>query len=226
MEQLRMSRYSLLRDGTVVEEKMPPFTVMLNPSELKRGFSINYNKVSPFRSSAKDRKLSYVGNETLSFSLVIDGTGAVPAQSSGNTGDVTTQLKELHGVVYVAPGASAEISRVRIVWGKFGFHGRLETMSVNYVLFAPDGAALRAKVDLAFVSAQSTKEAELDAAVTTPGTDGRTVTTRQGDTLARLCELVYGDAAYVGEVARANSLGSLRTLKPGTELTFPPLAAA
>jgi hypothetical protein len=39
MEQLRMSRYSLLRDGTVVEEKMPPFTVMLNPSELKRGFS-------------------------------------------------------------------------------------------------------------------------------------------------------------------------------------------
>jgi hypothetical protein len=224
MERLTMSRYVLKRDGREVDAGTERFTALINPAELKRNFSISYSRLGPFRGSKADPKLSAVGNETLSFAIVLDGTGAVAGYKASED-DVRAQLKRLRAVVYTEPGTADEIARVHLAWGSFNFRGRLETMAIACTLFAPDGLPLRAKVDLAFVRATSTKETELAAALSAPEGVSQTRDTAEGDTLSLLCEQIYGSPAYAADVARFNGLASLRDLKPGMALVFPPLAA-
>ena len=47
---------------------------------------------------------------------------------------------------------------------------------------------------------------------------------KKGDTLPMMCFLVYGDARYYLQVARANKLINFRKLNIGDELFFPPFA--
>ena len=46
---------------------------------------------------------------------------------------------------------------------------------------------------------------------------------RAGETLAGLCQQIYGDPALYLKVARANQFDSVRRLPPGTRVRFPPL---
>ena len=46
---------------------------------------------------------------------------------------------------------------------------------------------------------------------------------QEGDSLPLMCHRIYGDARYYLEVARTNALVDFRSLRPGTELLFPPL---
>jgi hypothetical protein len=46
---------------------------------------------------------------------------------------------------------------------------------------------------------------------------------KEGDTIMSLCEEIYGDSKYYIEVARINGLKSIRNLKLGSLLYFPPL---
>lgn len=52
------------------------------------------------------------------------------------------------------------------------------------------------------------------------------VTVVAGDTLPDLCFSIYGDSGYYRMVAKYNGLRSFRTLKPGTQLSFPPLSGS
>jgi hypothetical protein len=223
MERLSMKRYTIDNTGKISIDDSLSFTVMLNPADLKRNCSISYSQNKALGSRQQEPKFSAIGKETLAFSIVIDGTGAVPAESPGAVRDVATQLRQLSDVVYRDIAANKEISRVYLLWGKLSFHGRLESMATNYTLFTPSGIALRAKVDLSFAGATSAKEAELVADRASPDMS-KVVEVHEGDTLALLCTKVYGDASYYLEVARANDLTNVRgPLKPGRMLVFPPL---
>ena len=46
---------------------------------------------------------------------------------------------------------------------------------------------------------------------------------RAGETLAGLCQQIYGDATLYLKVARANQLDSVRRVPAGTRVRFPPL---
>jgi hypothetical protein len=226
MERLTMKRYTIGKDGKIDVDDSLSFTVMLNPADLKRSCSISYSQSKALGSLKQEPKFSSVGKETLSFSIVVDGTGAVPGPPNTTARDVATQLRQLNDVVYRDVEAKKEISRVYLLWGALSFHGRLETMSTNYTLFTPGGIALRAKVDLSFAGATSAKEAELVAERSTQDTS-TLVEVAQGDSLPLLCQKIYGDSSYYLEVARFNNLTNARgPLKPGSILMFPPLEAA
>lgn len=226
MERLSMKRYTIDKDGKISIDDSLSFTVMLNPADLKRNCSISYSQSKALGSRQQEPKFSAVGKETLSFSIVVDGTGAVPSDAPGAVRDVATQLRQLNDVVYRDISASKEISRVYLLWGKMSFHGRLESMATNYTLFTPSGIALRAKVDLAFAGATSVKEAELVAERSSPD-QIKVIEIKDGDTLPLMCEQIYGDASYYQEVARFNNLSNVRgKLKPGAMLMFPPLERA
>jgi LysM repeat protein len=223
MERLSMKRYTIDSTGKISIDDSLSFTVMLNPADLKRNCSISYSHDQAMGQKGHEPKFSAVGKETLAFSIVIDGTGAVPVELPGPVHDVATQLRKLNDVVYRDVAANKEISRVYLLWGKLSFHGRLESMATNYTLFTPSGIALRAKVDLAFAGATSAKEAELVADRSSPNMS-KVVEVRQGDTLALLSARVYGTPAYYLDVARANNLSDVRgPLKAGSTLVFPPL---
>jgi nucleoid-associated protein YgaU len=46
-----------------------------------------------------------------------------------------------------------------------------------------------------------------------------------GDTLPALCGKIYGQPGLYPLVARHNQLRHFRSLEPGTQLVFPPIAA-
>lgn len=223
MERLTMKRYTIDKAGKITVDDSLSFKVMLNPADLKRNCSISYAQNKALGSQQQEPKFSAVGKETLAFSIVIDGTGAVLPRPNTVVRSVAAQLRELNDVVYRDVSASKEISRVYLLWGAISFHGRLESMATNYTLFTPGGIALRAKVDLSFAGATSAKEAELVAERSSQDTS-TAVQVREGDTLGTLCQRVYGDDSYYLAVARFNSLDSARApLKPGSTLTLPPL---
>jgi len=220
---LLMTRYSVASDGTISLEPSVSFTAMINPADFKHSYGISYDKQKTQGEAAADPKFSAVDDEKVNFSLVLDGTGAVPPPTPGATAQsVKDQLAALNKVVYQYVGPKHEPPHVRLLWGTLIFFGRLESMSAHYTLFKPSGDPLRAKVDLAFVGAMSKKEAELVSNRSSPDLSHR-VLVRDGDTLPLLCNRIYGDPGYYLDVAAFNRLADFRNLRPGTQLHFPPL---
>jgi hypothetical protein len=220
---LTMTRYNIAAGGSVTIDRSKTFSVMINPAEFKQEYSIEYSPQKTLGQIGSDNKFSAVNSDKVGFSLVLDGTGAVPASTAGTApADVKTQINNLLAVVYQYDGETHEPGRVRLLWGSLIFFGRMTTMSTQYTLFKPSGAPLRAKVDLQFVGSMSKSEEQLVSNRSSPDLS-HIVLVREGDTLPLLCASIYGDPSYYPEVARFNGLLEFRDLKPGAKLHFPPL---
>lgn len=200
------------------------FQALINPASLNHQLGISYNSDSsshlPIGKSAVESKLSQYQQEKLSFELVLDGTGVVPASAPV---EVSQQVKQLKNVVYHYVGEKHEPSIVKLQWGQsFSFIGRLSSMTLDYTLFKPGGDPLRAKIKLNFGSYMSNKQEALKADRQSPDLTHQ-VRVKAGDTLPLLCYRQYRDSSYYLAVAAFNQLDSISALKPGTVLYFPPL---
>ncbi|WP_028311252.1 LysM peptidoglycan-binding domain-containing protein [Derxia gummosa] len=216
---LTIQRCKLETDGSVTVVESDAFSALINPAKLTRSASISYTNDMPEGAIGNELKFKGYGNESLKFDLVFDGTGVIEG-SAGKT--VDGMVKALDKIVYDYDGDAHEPSRVQIVWGTTVFKGRLTSRSVDYTLFAPDGTPLRCKLSLGFDGFVSPQEAAVTANKSSPDLT-HLVTVREGDTLPLLCYRIYRHAGYYPQVARVNGLDSVRRLKAGTVLRFPPL---
>ena len=202
------------------------FKATINPSSYKHDYSIQYtgtmnDKDSPVGKSAPVPKYSMADPEKIGFTLIVDGTGVVP-DSKDLT--VAQQIEKLRKIAYDYDGDEHEPTAVKIVWGDGlkEFFGRLTSMSVDYTLFHPEGAALRAKIDLKFIEARTAAQEALEAKRRSPDLT-HIVRVKTGDTLPMLCHRVYKDAGKYLAIARHNDLDNFRDLEPDTLLRFPPM---
>jgi hypothetical protein len=201
------------------------FTVMLNPSTISHAHAIDYSTGSskggqsktPLGKLSDESKFTAYKPEKVSFELMLDGSGVVEAED-----EVSTQVSNLKNIVYDYDGDEHEPCVVEIVWKDFAFKCRLDSMSIDYTLFKPDGSPIRAKVKLAFSSYMSNEEESLQAKRSSPDLTHHVVV-RAGDTLPQLCHRIYKDSRYYIAVAKFNNLNTFRFLEPGTQLRFPPL---
>lgn len=220
---LTMTRYSVATNGTLSIDRSKSFSVMINPSEFSHERAIGYNRSKAQGSSRRNLKFSAVSPDSISFVIVLDGTGAVPSARPGATvRAVKDQMDSLLSVVYAYVGEHHEPSHVRVLWGSLIFFGRLSSLSTQYTLFKPSGDPLRAKVSMKFEGSMSTSEEQLVANRSSPDLN-HLVVVKEGDTLPLLCNAIYGDPSYYPDVARFNELVAFRELKPGATLRFPPL---
>jgi nucleoid-associated protein YgaU len=224
MTKLSMTRCTV--EGGQTRESSDVFRVTINPADYKHSFSIAYSGAKPEDSrpigkSGVTPRFSTVNSEKISFSIVLDGTGVVP-DAAGQT--VADQIRALKAIVYAYSGSDHEPNVVKIAWGRglTAFYGRLESMTANYTLFRATGEALRAKVDMSFISFATQMEEALRAQRSSPDMT-HTVRVRAGDTLPLLCQKIYRDASRYLAIARLNDLDGFRALTPGTELKFPPM---
>lgn len=231
------------------EDNSSSFEAMLNPTELNLTHGINYTNCekSPVGSVAKKVEFSGYAEDSLSFDLLLDGTGVVKDIGSEsilervkNTVDadgkvdtsqvtnlfvantVTTKIEALKKVVYVYNGKEHEPNIVHVCWGALLFECRLTSMSIKHKLFSSDGSPLRSTVSLSFKGYSTTKEALLKAKKSSPDLT-HIIEVKEGDTLPLLCHKIYKDDSYYLEVAKHNNLLSFRDLAPGQSLYFPPL---
>lgn len=219
---LKMMRYYVPGGGGPIQpDPSAIFVAMVNPSEFRHSAGISYDEQKTLGEPSANPKFNAMEKERVSFSLTLDGTGAVPSVSPIPV-PVKVMMTQLRRVVYDYLGEKHEPPHVQLVWGTLIFFGRLESFSAQYTLFKPSGEPLRAKVDLGFVGATSAKATKLLANLSSPDLSHR-VLVREGDTLPVLCDRIYGDPGYYIDVARFNGLSDFRRLEPGRQLHFPPL---
>lgn len=203
--------------NTSVDASKPAFEALLNPSEYKHAYKIEYNQDKALGENKSGANFSAVGPETVTVNnLVLDGTGIV------GTTDVKTLVGRLYDAIYKYDGSKHEPNIVRLLWGSLIFFGRATGLDISYTLFKPSGEPLRAKVNLSFIGWTSVDEATLTARRSSPDLS-HIVEIRVGDTLPLLCQAIYGDPAYYIEVAKANGIVNFRNLAPGSKIRFPPL---
>lgn len=198
------------------------FIATLNPNSIKRTFGISYTNEKSCTAMGKlapKVELNAYKSEKLSFELLLDTTGSI-----GNTSiaSVPEQIANLKLVTYNYYSSDHEPSPVLALWGTMCFLGRLTSMDISYTLFSSSGVPLRANVTLNFDEYLSDKEQEALAKKSSPDLT-HIITFKSGDTLPLLCQKIYKDSSYYIEIAKVNKLSSIREIKPGTKLYFPPL---
>jgi hypothetical protein len=111
-----------------------------------------------------------------------------------------------------------------IVWGSdVHFKGVLSNVDLSYTLFLPSGDPLRVKVSATFKTSESDQARTAENAPASPDlTKSRQV--KRGDRLDLLTYSQYNDPGYFLQVGAANKLVTVRKLKPGMTLNFPPFA--
>ena len=200
-----------------------PFEVMLNPQKIQHAQSISYVSGMAGGGTGSPNKFDAMLPGTASCELMLDGTGVVPVAAGQRRLGVDKQIDQLRDVVYRYDGNKHEPGHVKLIWGSLILFVRLTSLTLNYVMFRPDGVPLRATADLRFVEFQNFREAQARERRSSPDLT-HSVLVREGDTLPLRCQRFYGDPAYYVDVARHNGLASIRRLRPGMRLSLPPLS--
>ena len=195
------------------------YVVMLNPESIKWARSIEYNDEQPIDSSAPSQKYKKTPGEKLSFDLVIDCTGVVDSKRT----DLPKEINQLTKVVYDYNGKIHRPNFVAVYWGKgLSFKGVLTSFDSTYTYFKPDGTALRAKISLSFTS-----YIDPNMRAKTEGKNSPDITHNvkvvAGDSLPYISDKTLGTPFYYIQIAKYNRLDKFRNLKPGSQITVPPI---
>lgn len=194
------------------------YDVLFNPENIKD------KKVQQFSTGnstngSSSQTVTYKGAGPSNFDvkLFFDGTGIISDEP------VESQIERLLQLAYNLNGDIHEPNYLRIYWGtQTLFEGRLKSWSSNHILIHTDGSPLRSELSMSFVSSMSTeKKALVDNLKSSDLTHLRTVA--DGDTLPLMCNRIYGDSSYYIKVAKVNKLTNFRKLKPGDQISFPPV---
>ena len=192
------------------------YIAMFNPENFTIDNNICYNTSQAHGSSSGEARLIKVSPRRFQFNFLIDGTGA-----SGEKREVAADIL-LFKTTTGFQGATHDTTFCTLTWGTFIATCRLQSMSVKYDLFRPDGTPLRATINASFIEHVPNALSQLISNLTSPDlTHVRTV--RSEDELPLMCYRIYEDADLYMAVAEANGLDNFRKLKEGTKVFFPPI---
>lgn len=200
--------------------KVGQFTVQVNPEKYTQTYRIDYDETGAPGSMNTALKFTRQPPAEMKFELLFDATGAI----DDSPADLAAQISAFQTVVYDYDGSIHEPRYLKLYWGKMSFGARLTSLSINYTLFAPNGAPLRARADVAFANYVDPATIKKLEDKQSPDITHRVVV-RAGDTLPLLSYRIYGDTCHTLDLARVNNLVDFRRLRPGSVLTFPPLAS-
>ena len=197
-----------------------PFVAMMNPETYAIDKKMEFNLKQGHGTSGHQPKFELKLPEEMSFEFLFDNTGIIDGQPSTN---LTQKIDDFSELLMGYDGSTHEPKFFKLVWGTLLFKGRCTALNIAYKLFNPDGAPIRAICKVTFKEMKEEKLRVAQEDNHSPDlTHYRIV--KKGDTLPMMCFLVYGDARYYLQVARANKLINFRKLNIGDELFFPPFA--
>ena len=198
------------------------FTTLINPEKYSMNYSIVHNDEQAAGTSTNGPKFTKTLPENLDLDFVFDRTGVVKNSESSDVG-IIDEIEHFKKVVFDYNGDVHKPNYLKISWGALLFKGTLTEMGIEYKLFNPDGAPIRAAIRTKF---KGSIEDELRVAMANNQSPDLTHlrTVKDGDTLPLMSHNVYGDSKYYLAVAKVNNIYNFRNLKTGQQLFFPPLA--
>ena len=112
---------------------------------------------------------------------------------------------------------------VRFTWDTEVFRGVLDSLTVTYLMFTPEGIPLRAKLSLSLKEYRPVDIQIKENPTSSPDFE-KTYVVRRGDTLSGIAFAVYRDATVWRAIAQNNQIQDPRTLPPGQVLQLPRLS--
>ncbi|MBC5612077.1 MULTISPECIES: hypothetical protein [Bacteroides] len=207
------------KDGTFNTLSGHRFRLMINPKDYESKKEIKYCVENWIGGPV----FKSYNQEGLELEFVLDTTGVLTKLGDDKFGkSLKSLINDLSETVYQYIGTVHQPGFVKVIWGELNFQGRLQQMDIKYTMFDPNGAPLRATVQLKLIRYTDVKTFRLQMSNSSPDLS-HVVTVKDGDTLPDLCRKIYDNTAYCTEVARINGLTGFRYIEPGTQLLFPPL---
>jgi len=197
-----------------------PFVAMMNPETYAIDKKMEFNLKQGHGTSGHQPKFELKLPEEMSFEFLFDNTGIIDGQPSTN---LTQKIDDFSELLMGYNGSTHEPKFFKLVWGTLLFKGRCTALNIAFKLFNPDGAPIRAICKVTFKEMKEEKLRVAQEDNHSPDLTHHRIV-KKGDTLPMMCFLIYGDARYYLEVARANKLINFRKLNIGDELFFPPFA--
>lgn len=194
----------------------PPYIAMFNPENWQVQNNVQYYPKEVPGSNRIEYGFNLVSSPSLTFDLLVDGTGA-----SGENREVLADITLLKEVI-LFNGVVHRPNYLVIIWGTNIFKGVLTSMTVKHTLFRPNGTPLRANITLSFAEQNSRSGIILAMNLGSSDLTHRRLI-KTNDRLDLICSQIYGDSRHYLNVASANNLSSFRQLPVGTELDFPPI---
>jgi len=205
-------------------EESLSFTTPINPETFTKTNHIELDMTRGHGQPGTDPKYKSTAPEELKIEFILDGTKTMEGYvKKYNDMEVTAQLKEFTDCVYQYKGNIHRPRFLIVRWGsEIKFPCVLSNMDINYSLFKPNGDPLRAKVTATFVK-YDTPEAIFRANnINSPDLTHIKIFT-QGSRLDLMTYKIYNDVNFFLQIARSNNLSSVRNIKTGTDLYFPPI---
>ncbi len=218
LEKMKIIAYPDAKD----KNELGRMEVLINPDSYTLDYKLKVSNDQPPGNSKVQLKYNYTEPSEMSFEFLFDSTGIIDGKKRT---DISAEILAFKDLLMKYRGEDHQPPYIILVWGDENglFKGRLTALSINYKLFAPNGTPLRAVAKATFKESIADEErAALEKKSSPDLTHLRTV--KAGDTLPMMCKRIYGDPKYYLLVAKANQLGNFRQLRPGMEITFPPIA--
>ncbi len=208
------------------EDPKRKFVTPINPESFTKNFKVNVDTQSGHGSPGSEVHYKSIAPEELRLEFVLDGTKTMENYGGENSTyidkPVEEQLGEFLNCVYNLDGKIHRPRFLIVFWGsEIDFRCVLSNLDINYTLFEPDGRPLRVKITANFLKHKSREEQLAEAKLSSPDlTHYRKV--QQGDRLDLMTYEIYDNSKYFLQIGRANDLTSVRNVKTGLNLYFPP----
>jgi len=222
--------------------KAKEFILPVNPETFSKNFKVELDTQSAAGSQGGEPRYKRTAPEEFKIEFILDGTNTIEgyeydglfkkevAENDSTLKNtefpaddlVEKQLAKFLETVYQMDG---DIHRPRfcvLTWGSQLFRGVVSSLDVNYSLFHPNGKPLRIKMNATFFDFVAKEEREKQSRKKSPDLT-RVKRVASGDRLDKMVSDLYGNPKFLVQVARTNGLTSLRKLKVGQELRFPPI---
>ena len=206
------------------------FAVPINPESYSENYKVDLDTRTGSGEQSTGPRYKRTEPASLKLEFTLDGTGAVEGnvyhkskeyQGTENL-SVYDQVQKLLKTAYYMDGDIHRPSPVKVFWGELKFPGVLSSIDIKYTLFDEEGKPLRAKVSATFREYQSAEVREATQNKKSPDLTHKRVV-KGGDRLDLMTHDIYGDSNLFMQVAKANKMTSLRNVKPGKKILFPPL---
>lgn len=201
----------------------PAFVAPINPESFTKNLKIDHDVQRAPGNSGQTVTFKSTAPEELKLELILDGTGTMEGYyHEYKEMPVTKQFEKFKDTVYTFDGDIHRPKFLLIVWGsEIRYRCVLTNLDINFTLFHPDGTPIRAKLTASFLDYMSKEERLAKENKKSPDlTHYRKVD--QSDRLDLMSFRIYNDPKYLLQVAKVNMLTTIRVLKPGAELYFPP----
>ena len=196
------------------------FEALINPETYTLEYKVKTAEGQGQGTSSVQTKFAYTIPEELTFDFLFDNTGIINGKPQKD--NISEEVKHFRELLFKYRGTSHEPYHLKLVWGNLVFQGRATELGMTYKLFNPGGHPIRAVAKVKFKGSIEEDQRKAREARQSPDLTHR-YKVKAGDTLPLMCHRIYGDPKYYLDVARANGLHDFRSLRPGTNLVFPPL---